>query len=85
MNSDFFFKDFFSKREHTLGIMLVYGSWKCIHVWRSFFLFRLLHFVNYKSVKRKPWLITKAECKNSSSTSTQVATVMKWKTDVPTL
>ena len=30
-------------------------------------------------------LITNAEFKNSSRTSTQVATMMKWKTDVPTL
>ena len=34
---------------------LVHGSWNCIHVWRSFFLFRFLHIVNCKSVMWEPF------------------------------
>ena len=31
--------------------LLVYGSWNCLPVWRTCFLFRFLHVVNYKIVR----------------------------------
>ena len=34
--------------------LLVYGSWNCLHVWRTCFLFRFLHVVNYKIVRWVP-------------------------------
>ena len=57
-----------------------------MYVWRSFFLFRFLRVVNYRSVKwdsfSADWL-GKQNLKKPSRTSTsQVVTVMKWKINV---
>ena len=64
--------------------MLVYGSWNCIHVWYSFFLFRSFYTCcelwkcGVRTFSHK--LIRKAEFKNPSSTSiSQVATVWNGK------
>ena len=52
--------------------ILVYGSWDCLHVWRSCFLYHFLHVVNYKSVKGVPLSADWFQRKNLKTLQVQV-------------